>query len=116
MMSINALLVGTDMGYLARIAGRLSREGVSVIVTADRDGLATALETEELSLVLCDLKDPGDLQHWIPGLAEYPGPLLFMSDLNLTAESFGGLNPVEVLPRIVDLEALVERVRQLEGA
>lgn len=116
MMNITVLLVGTDIGYLARIAGRLSREGVSVIVTAERDGLGTALETEDLSLVLCDLRDPSDLQHWIPGFAEYPGPLLFMSDLKLTPESFGGLNPVEVLPRPVDLEALVERVRQLEGA
>jgi hypothetical protein len=39
-----------------------------------------------------------------------------MSDLNLTDESFGGLHPVEVLPRLVDLDALVERVPELEGA
>jgi hypothetical protein len=102
---MTVLLVGMDMGYLARIAGRLSREG-----------LATALNKQQISLLLCDLRNPGDLAPWVPGFAEYAGPLLFLSQLRLTDENFGGLEPVEVFSRPLDLDALVERVRQLEGA
>jgi hypothetical protein len=114
-VDLTVLLVGTDMGYLAQIAARLSREGFGILVTADRAGLAIALEREEMPLVVCDLRNPADLQTWVPGFADYAGPLFFLSDLTLTDESFGGLEPVEILP-CHDIDALVERLRELGGS
>jgi len=113
---MNILLVGTDVTYLAPIAGRPSGEGFDVIVTAARKGIATALETEEIAHVLRDLSPTGDLPLCVPGFAEYAGPLLFLSELRLTEESFGGLKPVEVANRPLDLDAVVQRIHELEGA